>query len=155
MNFGRLLAIGKCVDRMPAGGSPFLSGELEFLLGLETQKSGEAALKSVAGISDDRRASRIKEKSGKFCFPEACRLKTTFGSSPRKRISIQGKQAQRKVFWESPWDVQVSASECLELGPRLFREKRKLGLRRWLREGFRILCGRKRKRKIDDFYEKR
>ena len=144
MSLGRLLAVGKCVDGKPAGGSPFPSGELEFLLGLETQKSG--ASKSAAGILVSRGASRIKEKGGKFCFPKACRRQTTSGSSRTRRFSIQGWTIQRKSFWGSPWDVRVSASECLELGPRLFWKRRKLGLRQWLRKGLRILCGRKRER---------
>ena len=153
MSLGRLLAVGKCVDRMPAGGNPFPSGELEFLLGVKAQKSGESASKSVAGISDGRRASRVKEKGGKFCFPKTCRRQTTSGLSRPRRFSIQGEPIQRKGFWESPWDVRVSASECLELGPRLFRKRRKLGLRQWLRKGFLILRGKK-EREIDDFYEK-
>ena len=153
MSLGRLLAVGKCVDRMPAGGNPFPSGELKFLLGVKAQKLGEAVSKSVAGISDGRRAFRVKEKGGKFCFPKACRRQTTSGLSLPRRFSIQGEPIQRKGFWESPWDVRVSASVCLELGPRLFRERRKLGLRQWLRKGFLILRGKK-ERKIDDFYEK-
>lgn len=43
--------------------------------------------------------------------------------------------------------------ECLELDPRLFQEKRKLGLRQWLRKGFLVLLGKK-ERRIDGFYEK-
>lgn len=150
MSLGRLLAVGKCVDRMPAGGNPFQSGELEFLLDLEskaTQKSGAALSESVVGALDGRRASRTENKGGKFCFPKAYRRKSTSSSSARrKQISIQGKLAQRKGFWESPWDVRVSASECLELEPRLFREKRQLRLRRWLKKGLRILRGRKREK---------
>lgn len=141
MSLGRLLAVGKCVDGKPAGGSPFHSGELEFLLGWETQKLG--ASKSAAGILVGRGASRIKEKGGKFCFPKACRRQTTSGSSRTRRFSIQGWTIQRKSLWESPWDVRVSASECLELGPRLFWERRKLGLRQWLRKGFLVLRGKK------------
>lgn len=137
MNLVQLLAVGKCVDKRPASGSPLPSGELEFLLGLETQKSASAASKSVAGVSDGQRASQTEENGGKFCFPKAYR--TTSGSSRRNRISIQGKPAQRRSFLESPWNVRVSASKCLELVPRLFGEKRKLGLRWRLREGLRIL----------------
>lgn len=157
MSLGRLLAVGECVDGKPAGGSPFPSGELEFLLDLgsePTQKSGEALSKLVAGVLDNRRASQTEDKGGKFCFPEAYRRKTASScSSRRKQISIQGGPIQRKGFWESPWDVRVSASECLELEPRIFREKRKLSLRQWLRKGFSILRGKK-ERKIDGFYEK-
>lgn len=151
MSLGRLLAVGKCVDGKPAGGNPFPSGELEFLLGLETQKSG--ASKSAVGILVGRGSSRIKEKGGKFCFPRACRRQTTSESSQTMQFSIQGGLIQRKSFWESPWDVRVSASECLELDPRLFREERKLRLRQWLRKGFLVLLGKK-ERKIDGFYEK-
>ena len=158
MSLGRLLAVGECVDGKPAGGSPFPSGELEFLLGLgsePTQKSSDEALsKLVAGVLDNRRASQIEDKGGKFCFPEAYRRKTTSScSSRRKQISIQGGPIQRKGFWESPWNVCVSASECLELEPRIFREKRKLSLQQWLRKGFSILR-EKKERKIDGFYEK-
>lgn len=144
MSLGRLLAIGKCVDGKPAGGNPFPSGELEFLLDLETQKSG--ASKSAVGILAGRGASRIKEKGGKFCFLKACRRQTTSESSRTMQFSIQGGLIQRKSFWESPWDVRVSASECLELDPRLFRGKRKLRMQRWLRKGFRILRGRNREK---------
>ncbi len=148
MSLGRLLAVGKCVDRMPAGGSPFQSGELEFLLDLgskATQKSGAALSESV--VLDNRRASPTEDKGEKFCFPEAYRRKATSArSARRKQISIQGKPAQRKGFWESPWDVRVSASECLELEPRLFREKRNLRLQQWLKKGLRILRGRKREK---------
>lgn len=153
MSLGRLLAVGKCVDGRPASGNPFPLRELEFLLGWETRESGSGALNSTAGILDGRGVSRIEEKGGKFSFPAACRRQTTSGSSRPRRFLIQGRPIQRKGFWESPWDVRVSASECLELGPRLFPEKRKLGLRQWLRKGFLILCGRK-ERKIDGFYEK-
>ena len=153
MSLGRLLAVGKCVDGKPAGGNPFPSGELEFLLGLETQKSGAGASKSAVGILVGRGASRIKEKGGKFCFSKTCRRQTASESSRIRRFSIQGGPIQRKSFWESPWDVRVSASECLELDPRLFQEKRKLGLRQWLRKGFLVLRGKK-ERKIDGFYEK-
>lgn len=157
MSLGRLLAVGECVDGKPAGGSPFPSGELEFLLDLgsePTQKSGEALSKLVTGVLDNRRAPQTEDKGGKFCFPEAYHRKMASSySSQQKQISIQGELIQRKGFWESPWDVRVSASECLELEPRIFREKRKLSLRQWLRKGFSILRGKK-ERKIDGFYEK-
>ena len=141
MSLGRLLAVRKCVDRRPASGSPFPSGELDLLLGWKTRKAAAAASKSVAGVLVVRGASRTKKGGGKFCFPEASRRKASSGLPPRKRVLIQEKPAQRRVFWGSPWEARVSASECLELGPCLFREKRKLGLRRWLREGLRIFAG--------------
>lgn len=141
MSLGRLLAVGKCVDPRPASGNPFPSGELEFLRGWETRKASAVASKSVAGVLVGRGSSRTKERGGKFCFPEASRRKTSSGLPLRKRVWIQEKPAQRRVFWGSPWEARVSALECLELGPCLFREKRKLGLRRWLREGLRIFAG--------------